>query len=164
VDVEWMSIECGCFRKNVGIRDRQCSTISILGPGEVGCVVALPGSGTGRGLPCLSNKKCWETLKRRLSLESTRSSMASPQPIALPVHTSHDYIMGSYSEDPTGTFNPASYTRHFLGSPISWRAGSFSQRFPQGSPTAQLLSSIEYVLYIITPFLSFIVNQPKVQL
>lgn len=48
----------------------------------------------------------------------------------------------------TGEFNPASFTRHFLGSPISWRAGSFgagSNRFPAGSPTAQLLSSIEYV-------------------
>jgi hypothetical protein len=53
--------------------------------------------------------------------------------------------MGSYSGSTGGSFNPASYTRHFLGSPISWRAGSFGARFPQGSPTAQLLNSIEYV-------------------
>lgn len=51
--------------------------------------------------------------------------------------------MGSYSGSNSGTFNPASYTRHFLGSPISWRAGSFGARFPQGSPTAQLLNSID---------------------
>lgn len=59
---------------------------------------------------------------------------------------------GSYTSS-SGMFNPASYTRHFLGSPISWRAGSFGvgsfggRRFPMGSPTAQLLSSIEYVAY-----------------
>jgi hypothetical protein len=78
--------------------------------------------------------------------------MATSQPIALPHHSSNnqsplnqDYIMGSYSGETSGSFNPASYTRHFLGSPISWRAGSFGARFPQGSPTAQLLGSIEYV-------------------
>jgi transcription factor SFP1 len=68
--------------------------------------------------------------------------IAHSQPIALP--SNNDYSMhdpGSY----TGEFNPASFTRHFLGSPISWRAGSFGNRFPAGSPTAQLLSSIEYV-------------------
>ncbi|EDR06015.1 uncharacterized protein LACBIDRAFT_294744 [Laccaria bicolor S238N-H82] len=55
---------------------------------------------------------------------------------------------GSYTGS-SGFFNPASYTRHFLGSPISWLAGSFGVgsfgggRFPMGSPTAQLLSSID---------------------
>jgi transcription factor SFP1 len=38
---------------------------------------------------------------------------SSSQPIALP--TTNDYIMAD-------NFDPASYTRHFLGSPISWRA------------------------------------------
>ena len=77
--------------------------------------------------------------------------MASTQPIALPVHpstnSSSDYIMGSYTGENSGSFNPASYTRHFLGSPISWRAGSFGARYPQGSPTAQLLNSLEYAFY-----------------
>ncbi|KJA16604.1 hypothetical protein HYPSUDRAFT_287252 [Hypholoma sublateritium FD-334 SS-4] len=54
---------------------------------------------------------------------------------------------GSYSGgDAEGTFNPASFTRHFLGSPISWRASSWGMhnaRIPAGSPTAQLLSSID---------------------
>ncbi|KAF8239701.1 hypothetical protein L208DRAFT_1464838 [Tricholoma matsutake] len=50
--------------------------------------------------------------------------------------------MGSYSGSNSGTFNPASYTHHFLGLPISWCTGSFGARFPQGSPTAQLLNSI----------------------
>ena len=78
---------------------------------------------------------------------------STSQPIALP-SSSHnaDYAMaeGSYTGS-SGMFNPASYTRHFLGSPISWLAGSFGVgsfgggRFPMGSPTAQLLSSIEYV-------------------
>ncbi|KAF9467667.1 hypothetical protein BDZ94DRAFT_1305289 [Collybia nuda] len=76
--------------------------------------------------------------------------MATSKPIALPSipisgssSANNDYTMGSYSADANGNFNPASYTRHFLGSPISWRAGSFGSRFPQGSPTVQLLSSID---------------------
>ncbi|KDR72921.1 hypothetical protein GALMADRAFT_252266 [Galerina marginata CBS 339.88] len=55
---------------------------------------------------------------------------------------------GSYTGSEHGTFNPASFTRHFLGSPISWRGGSWGMqqnRFPAGSPTAQLLSTIECV-------------------
>ncbi|KAF5347745.1 hypothetical protein D9756_010260 [Leucocoprinus leucothites] len=44
---------------------------------------------------------------------------------------------GSYTSS-SGPFNPASYTRHFLGSPISWRAssfnaGSFTQRTAEQS-------------------------------
>ncbi|KAH0580490.1 hypothetical protein H2248_001988 [Termitomyces sp. 'cryptogamus'] len=57
--------------------------------------------------------------------------MATTQPIALPAaHAdTHDYPMGSYSADHGRPFNPASYTRHFLGSPISWRAASLGARF-----------------------------------
>ncbi|GLB42929.1 putative zinc finger [Lyophyllum shimeji] len=71
--------------------------------------------------------------------------MATSQPIALPASSQHnnDYTMGSYSGSSSGPFNPASYTRHFLGSPISWRAGSFGARFPQGSPSATLFSSLD---------------------
>jgi transcription factor SFP1 len=40
-------------------------------------------------------------------------------------------------------FHPASFSRQFLGSPISWRAGSFGSRFyPAGSP-GQLLAPFE---------------------
>jgi transcription factor SFP1 len=50
---------------------------------------------------------------------------------------------GSYTGE-NGQFNPASYTRHFLGSPISWRAGSFGAQFvPSQSPTAMLVGSYE---------------------
>jgi len=77
--------------------------------------------------------------------------IAHSQPIALPSAATNnelDYAMaegGSYTGSSSGTFNPASFARHFLGSPISWRGGSYglSGRFPAGSPTAQLLSSIE---------------------
>jgi transcription factor SFP1 len=73
--------------------------------------------------------------------------IAHSQPIALPAaqHMNVD-SQGSYTGSSGGTFNPASFTRHFLGSPISWRAGSFGMhgnRFPAGSPTAQLLSSMD---------------------
>ncbi|KAG5641442.1 hypothetical protein DXG03_005216 [Asterophora parasitica] len=72
--------------------------------------------------------------------------MATSQPIALPASNPdpHDYTMGSYSADTGAPFNPASYTRHFLGSPISWRAGSFGARIPQNSPSAQLFSALDH--------------------
>ncbi|RXW20832.1 hypothetical protein EST38_g5013 [Candolleomyces aberdarensis] len=84
------------------------------------------------------------------------------QPIALrPSNASSpDYHMqdpnGSYTGSSSGPFNPASYTRQFIGSPISWRNGSFGMsgisssagvssswgnRFPIGSPTHRLLLS-----------------------
>ncbi|KAK7028280.1 hypothetical protein R3P38DRAFT_2935142 [Favolaschia claudopus] len=69
-------------------------------------------------------------------------------PIALPVAPGHqDYVMehGSYTGE-NGQFNPASYTRHFLGSPISWRAGSFGAQFvPSQSPTAMLVGSFDRI-------------------
>ena len=77
--------------------------------------------------------------------------IAHSQPIALPAvpnnHATQDYLMldaGSYTGS-SGAFNPASFTKHFLGSPISWRTGSYgmSSRVPAGSPTAQFLNSIE---------------------
>ncbi|KAF8630574.1 hypothetical protein AX17_005386 [Amanita inopinata Kibby_2008] len=73
--------------------------------------------------------------------------MSTTQPIALPNSQSNlqDYSMaeGSYTGS-SGSFNPASYARHFLGSPISWRQGSFGGRIHSGSPSAHLLSSIDY--------------------
>ncbi|KAJ7262734.1 hypothetical protein B0H12DRAFT_1231159 [Mycena haematopus] len=67
-------------------------------------------------------------------------------PIALPAAAHQDYMAmdpGSYTGE-NGQFNPASYTRHFLGSPISWRAGSFGAQFvPSQSPTAMLVGSYE---------------------
>jgi hypothetical protein len=73
-------------------------------------------------------------------------SLTMSHPIALPAAShSQDYNMdpGSYTGE-DGRFNPASYTRHFLGSPISWRAGSFGAQFvPSQSPTAMLVGSFE---------------------
>ncbi|KIL63695.1 hypothetical protein M378DRAFT_179145 [Amanita muscaria Koide BX008] len=73
--------------------------------------------------------------------------MSTTQPIALPNSHSNlqDYIMadGSYTGS-SGSFNPASYARHFLGSPISWRQGSFSSRFLSTSPSPNFLNSLEY--------------------
>ncbi|KAJ7575410.1 hypothetical protein C8J56DRAFT_414811 [Mycena floridula] len=87
----------------------------------------------------------------------------STQPISLPTSSNHnhnysnqhhnysngDYPMasGSYTGSTNGDFNPASYTRHFMGSPISWRPGSlgFGGRvFPNGSPMDHMLSSVEF--------------------
>ncbi|KAJ7280289.1 hypothetical protein C8J57DRAFT_1712264 [Mycena rebaudengoi] len=70
-------------------------------------------------------------------------------PIALPAAVPHaqDYNMdpGSYTGE-NGHFNPASYTRHFLGSPISWRAGSFGAQYcTSQSPTAMLVGSYDPV-------------------
>ncbi|KAF6756679.1 hypothetical protein DFP72DRAFT_1168833 [Ephemerocybe angulata] len=79
------------------------------------------------------------------------------QPIALrPSSTAQDYTMqdanGSFSGSSSRPFNPASYTRQFIGSPISWRGGSYGMgslssswgsRIPVGSPTHRLLSSWE---------------------
>ncbi|KAF6756652.1 hypothetical protein DFP72DRAFT_893392, partial [Ephemerocybe angulata] len=45
-----------------------------------------------------------------------------------PSSTTQDYTMqdanGSFSGSSSRPFNPASYTRQLIGSPISWRAGS----------------------------------------
>ncbi|KZT18776.1 hypothetical protein NEOLEDRAFT_1159354 [Neolentinus lepideus HHB14362 ss-1] len=43
----------------------------------------------------------------------------------------------------SGSFNPASYTRHLLGSPLSFRAGSFGSRFYPGVSPGQLLGPLD---------------------
>ncbi|PPR03042.1 hypothetical protein CVT24_012428, partial [Panaeolus cyanescens] len=87
--------------------------------------------------------------------------IAHTQPIALPgsgqqgqqqassassSSSQQDYTMAEelHPGSSSAPFNPASFTRHFLGSPISWRASSFGSRFPAGSPTAHLLNSIDF--------------------
>jgi transcription factor SFP1 len=56
------------------------------------------------------------------------------QPISLPIHGQdqqfQDVSMSMMSSG--GSFNPASYTRHFLDSPLSWRDSSFGMRYPTG--------------------------------
>jgi len=78
---------------------------------------------------------------------ASSSTMSTTQPIALPNSHSNiqDYIMaeGSYTGS-SGSFNPASYARHFLGSPISWRQGSFTSRLLSASPSANFLGSLDY--------------------
>ncbi|KIY44733.1 hypothetical protein FISHEDRAFT_61759 [Fistulina hepatica ATCC 64428] len=57
-----------------------------------------------------------------------------------------DYPMASASfTGSSGSFNPASYAKHLLGSPLSWTpATSFGGRIlAAGSPTAKLLSSVD---------------------
>ncbi|KAF9005099.1 hypothetical protein BDQ17DRAFT_1408459 [Cyathus striatus] len=108
--------------------------------------------GSGRGLSGLMANRQRRTNKQQ-HVHSPLNLMASTsQPIALPSHShshsSYDYAMAEGSYTSSGPFNPASYTRHFLGSPISWRASSFGAgslgaRFPPGSPTAALLNSID---------------------
>ncbi|TFK51551.1 hypothetical protein OE88DRAFT_1718925 [Heliocybe sulcata] len=66
------------------------------------------------------------------------------QPIALPSHHDRDVSMASGSlTGNSGSFNPASYTRHFLGSPLSFRAGSFGSRFYPGVSPGQLLGPLD---------------------
>ncbi|KAI0065190.1 hypothetical protein BV25DRAFT_1784788, partial [Artomyces pyxidatus] len=69
----------------------------------------------------------------------------SSQPIALPANIDDSQLAnnaGSYGPA-SGPFNPASYTRAFFGSPISWRAGSFGSRFYPGSSPGQLLGPLD---------------------
>ncbi|PSR71350.1 hypothetical protein PHLCEN_2v12762, partial [Hermanssonia centrifuga] len=73
------------------------------------------------------------------------ASVASAQPIALPSSSNnHDFVMGSGSHTgQNGSFNPASYTRRFMGSPISFRNGSFGSRFYPGVSPGQLLGPLD---------------------
>ncbi|KAL6310222.1 hypothetical protein BKA93DRAFT_820678 [Sparassis latifolia] len=70
--------------------------------------------------------------------------MAAAQPIAFPSSDNNDIFMGTGSfTGQQGSLNPASYTRRFLGSPISWRAGSFGSRFYPGVSPGQLLGPLD---------------------
>ncbi|KAF9078587.1 hypothetical protein BDP27DRAFT_18026 [Rhodocollybia butyracea] len=87
------------------------------------------------------------------------------QPISLGRHGRHSHnssqdvnmISGSYNSGEGGSFNPASYTRHFLGSPMSFPAvGSYGNRllgYPgsvgsitMGSPTDREVANVYKVL------------------
>ncbi|THH13557.1 hypothetical protein EW146_g6667, partial [Bondarzewia mesenterica] len=78
-----------------------------------------------------------------LHVHHTPLMAATSQPIAFPSN-SIDATMasGSFSGN-NGSFNPASYTRAFFGSPISWRPGSFGSRFYPGSSPGQLLGPLD---------------------
>jgi transcription factor SFP1 len=52
-----------------------------------------------------------------------------------------DVAMGNGSLR-SAAFHPASYTRQFWGSPISWRAGSFGSRFYPACSPGQLLDPL----------------------
>lgn len=52
----------------------------------------------------------------------------------------NDIVMGSFTNSP---FNPASYTRKFLESPQTWKAGSFGSRFYPGCSPGQLLGPLD---------------------
>ncbi|KAF8260029.1 hypothetical protein EI94DRAFT_1706587, partial [Lactarius quietus] len=70
--------------------------------------------------------------------------MTQPQPI---LHSAfQDDLAMAYSSslnNPSGSFNPASYTRAFFGSPFSWRPGSFGNRTLPGSSPTQLLGPLD---------------------
>ncbi|ESK92765.1 hypothetical protein Moror_15938 [Moniliophthora roreri MCA 2997] len=77
----------------------------------------------------------------------------STQPISLP-QNDYPMAMGSYTGSNNGSFNPASYTRRFLGSPISWRSGSYSfgGRHYAGSPMKdQIRGSLEQTVGTLEP-------------
>ncbi|EIM84934.1 uncharacterized protein STEHIDRAFT_148199 [Stereum hirsutum FP-91666 SS1] len=69
---------------------------------------------------------------------------SSARPIRLPVDQDATMASSSYTNNGSFNANPASYTRPFFGSPISWRAGSFGSRFyhPGNSP-GQLLGPLD---------------------
>jgi transcription factor SFP1 len=89
-------------------------------------------------------------------LISAMASASTSQPIAFPAHNGHagaylDYQMADSSyTGSSGSFNPASYTRHFLGSPISWRPSSFNAgSFTQRHMDSPLHGSIECVSLLL---------------
>ncbi|KAI9439311.1 hypothetical protein H4582DRAFT_1948408 [Lactarius indigo] len=70
--------------------------------------------------------------------------MTQPQPILYSAF--QDDLSMPYSSslnNPSGSFNPASYTRAFFGSPFSWRPGSFGNRSHPGSSPTQLLGPLD---------------------
>ena len=68
---------------------------------------------------------------------------ASAQPIALPTNNDNDFSMASGSlTGQSGSFNTASY-RRYMGSPMSFRPGSFGSRFYPGVSPGQLLGPLE---------------------
>ena len=70
--------------------------------------------------------------------------MATAQPIAFHSAEPQDFPMGSGSfTGQNGSFNPASYNRHLIGSPLSFRSGSFGSRFYPGMSPSQLLGPLE---------------------
>ncbi len=127
------------------VRHEKCRSLNGVGGGEVNWVMGLHVNSSNPQLSCV---RCIPNF----------TMLAHSQPIALPPTSNtnnHDYAMvdvGSYTGSSSGTFNPASFTRHFLGSPISWRTGSYgmTSRIPAGSPTAQFLSSIECALLVLS--------------
>lgn len=71
---------------------------------------------------------------------------SSARPIRQPIDQDATMASSSYTNNGSFNTNPASYTRPFFGSPISWRAGSFGSRFYHaGNSPGQLLGPLEYV-------------------
>ena len=89
--------------------------------------------------------------------------MTQPQPI---VHSAfQDDLSMNYSSslnNPNASFNPASYTRAFFGSPFSWRSSSFGNRNNPGSSPTQLLGPLEYApLFSLVSFLFNSLSVPQ---
>lgn len=72
---------------------------------------------------------------------------ASAQPIALPSANNNNHHQNDITMNPgsfgAGSFNAGSYARRFIGSPISFRAGSFGSRFYPGVSPGQLMGPLD---------------------
>ncbi|KAI0667455.1 hypothetical protein C8Q78DRAFT_1053104 [Trametes maxima] len=70
--------------------------------------------------------------------------MTTAQPISFTSAEAQDFPMGSGSfTGANGSFNASSYTRHLIGSPLSFRGGSFGSRFYPGMSPGQLLGPLD---------------------
>ncbi|KAH9939631.1 uncharacterized protein BXZ73DRAFT_99247 [Epithele typhae] len=70
--------------------------------------------------------------------------MTTAQPIAFSSNEPQDFPMGSGSfTGQIGHLQPSPYTRHFMGSPMSFRSGSFGSRFYPGMSPGQLLGPLD---------------------
>ncbi|KAI0641749.1 hypothetical protein C8Q79DRAFT_290898 [Trametes meyenii] len=70
--------------------------------------------------------------------------MTTALPISFTSTETQDFPMGSGSfTGANGSFNASSYTRHLLGSPLSFRGGSFGSRFYPGMSPGQLLGPLD---------------------
>jgi transcription factor SFP1 len=84
--------------------------------------------------------------------------MTQPQPILHSVFQDDLSMTYSSLNNTSGSFNPASYTRAFFGSPFSWRPGSFGNRSLPGTSPTQLLGPLEYVPTLLPPSLPILIH------
>ncbi|KAJ8519214.1 hypothetical protein ONZ45_g3820 [Pleurotus djamor] len=113
--------------------------------------IALPSSSTSHHHPQFHHQHNHSFSNSNIPTNPA-NSIGGAQGMDYGSYYGRDTIMssGSYTGSSNGDdFNPASYAKHYMGSPLSWRPGSFGGRhvggsaFYAGSPTAHLLSSFD---------------------